>query len=242
MLRQLVLAQQFAIRIPHRLTDGRVLDRGDAFSVKVVDALQYAVALLPRCRRRNEIDHRVLRRFLQHPGGSVRRVAVDGAGGRILGGRGNLRKLERRRIGGAVVPGGVSQPHRIVCGDRIEIGGGDIAPFGELALVPAVAQQPFAGFQCRNSQPYAPHHLGDARDVAQIHVIQFPDSAVGDVRMAVDEPRRRGPAMQIDAAGGGAGEAQNLVVGAERGDLPIANRHAFDDRILRIHREYPAVK
>ena len=51
----------------------------------------------------------------------------------------NLGQFERRRVGDAVMAGGVSQPHRIVGRDRIEIGGGDVAPFGELALVPAGA-------------------------------------------------------------------------------------------------------
>ena len=56
MLRQLVLAQQLAIRIPDRLADGRILDRGHAFAMQILDALQDSCALLLRRRRRDQIQ------------------------------------------------------------------------------------------------------------------------------------------------------------------------------------------
>ena len=52
--------------------------------------------------------------------------------------------LEGERVGDSVMAGSVDEPDGIVGGDSVEIGGGDVAVFGELALVPARAGDPFA--------------------------------------------------------------------------------------------------
>ncbi len=40
----------------------------------------------------------------------------------------------------------MDKPDRILGSDRVEVGGGDVAMFSELALIPAGAGYPFAGF------------------------------------------------------------------------------------------------
>src|SRR5256884_6493212 len=53
--------------------------------------------------------------------------------------------------------GGMHEPDGIVGGHGIEIGGGDIASFSELALIPARASDPFAGLDQRDLGLYSRH-------------------------------------------------------------------------------------
>ena len=75
-----------------------------------------------------------------------------------------------------------------------------------------------------------------------MNVIQLVDSALGDVRVTVDESRCRGLAVQVDALRRPVGKSQHFLVGAEGDDFAVAYRHCFGNRVLRIDRQYPAVK
>ena len=111
MFRQFSLVQQLHVCIPDGLRDGRVLDGRHALAMQIVDDLQDAGALLFGGRRRDEVDHCILRRFLEHPRGCPVRVAIDGAGGRIRRARVDLRQAQRDGVGDAIVSAGVHQPH-----------------------------------------------------------------------------------------------------------------------------------
>src|SRR3984957_11669927 len=119
------------------------------------------------------------------------------------------------------------QPHRILRRYPVQIGSEHIASLGQLALIPAIALQPFARFEPGDARLYPPNHLGDARGIAEVNVVELLDAGFGDVRMAVDESRRRGAAVQVDAPRGGAGEAQEVPIRADGDDPSIAYRHAL---------------
>jgi hypothetical protein len=242
MFRQFTFAQQLSIRVPDGLSDLGILDRGDALAMQILDALQYSVALLLRRRRRYEIEDCIHCGFLQYPRGQAAGIAIDRSGGWILGGSGYICQMQRRRIAHTVVSGRMHQPHWIVRRNAVKICSGDVAPFGELALVPTVSLQPFAGFQPCNSRLHAPYHFGDGRGIAEMNVIQLFHSGIGDMRVAIDEARCRGAAMQIDTLSAGAREPQNIPIGADGDDFPVADRQAFRNRVVRIHGEDPAVE
>jgi hypothetical protein len=48
--------------------------------------------------------------------------------------------------------------------------------------------------------------------------------------------------MEIDTLRGGAREPQNILIGADGGDFPVADRQGFSNRIARIDGQNPAVK
>jgi hypothetical protein len=134
------------------------------------------------------------------------------------------------------------QPHRIVGGHRVEVRRQQVAPLGQLALVPSGALQPFAGFEGRDGRTHPGHGLGDAGHVAERHVVHLVDAGFGDVRVTVDEPGRGGAAVQIDAAGGRVGQFQNVAVRAHGDDLAVANGDGLHRRILGIDRQNVSVE
>ena len=83
--------------------------------------------------------------------------------------------------------------------------------------------------------------LRDRGHVAQAHVEELGDSTVGNVGMAVDEPRSGCTAVQIDASGPWAGEPQDLMIRADRDDLAAAHRHGLGNGVLGVDREHGAV-
>ncbi len=199
-------------------------------------------ALLLRRGRRDEVEHRILCRLLQHAGRHAARVAIDGAGDRIRGLRRDVGESQGDRVRHAVMAGGVHQPYGIFGRYRVEIGRLEIAPLGELALIPAVALQPFARLEARNPRAHPAHDLGDRRCIAKMHVVELLDAAVGDVGMAVDEPRGCRTSVQIDPQRCGAGEAQDLPVRADRDDLSVADRQGLGDGVARIHGQNVSVE
>ena len=241
MLSQLSLAQQRRVRIPLGLRYRGVLHCRHALSVQKADAVQYAGALLRRRRGRHQVQHHIHGRFLEDSGGGALCIPVDRAGLRVLRVLVDLRQAQRRCVGNSVVAGGMHQPHRIVRRHRVEIAGQQVASFRELALIPTVTLQPFAGPQFRKPRPHPAHGLRDRRHVAQVHVIELIDSGLRDVCMAVDEAGSRRPAVQIDAPRRRARQPQHLGIRADRDDLPAANRNCLADGIVRINGDDPSM-
>ena len=101
---------------------------------------------------------------------------------------------------------------------------------------------PFARLASRDGRTYPGHGLGDAGHIAERHVIHLVDTGFGDVSMTVDESRRSGAAVQIDAAGDWAGQLQNVAIRARGDDLAAAHGEGLHRRILGIDRENVSVK
>src|SRR5204862_5503652 len=85
-----------------------------------------------RILRRDELHCRLL----EHAVRVAARIAIDRAGRRILRLALDAGEPERGAVRDAVVARRVLEPYGVVGRDRVEIGGGDVAPLGELALVP----------------------------------------------------------------------------------------------------------
>ncbi len=135
--------------------------------------------------------------------------------GRVLGDGGNMRKMQCRAVGRAIVARGLRQPYGVARRHLVEIGRQDIAPFCEFSLVPAVALQPLTGFEGGNSRLNPPYDLRNAGGVAELHVIQHVDPGLSDMGVTVDQPRGGGAAAQIDALGRSVGETGNFLIRAD---------------------------
>jgi len=75
-----------------------------------------------------------------------------------------------------------------------------------------------------------------------MHVIELSNPSIGNVRMAVDESGRCRSTSQIDALGRGAGETQDVAIGAHGDDFSIANRERLNDGVAGIDGEDPAIE
>jgi hypothetical protein len=75
-----------------------------------------------------------------------------------------------------------------------------------------------------------------------MHVIEFSNPSIGNVRMAVDESGRCRSTSQIDALGRGAGQAQNVAIRAHGDNFSIANRERLNDAVAGIDGEDPAIE
>ena len=97
-----------------------------------------------------------------------------------------------------VVTRRVLQPHGIVRGRRVEVLRVHVTAFGELPLVPPLAEYPLARFAVPGGGADAPHDLLDAGSIAQIHVEQLRGSSVREMAVRVDESGGGGPSVEVD--------------------------------------------
>jgi len=81
--------------------------------------------------------------------------------------------------------GGVDEPDRIVGGDSVEIGGGDVAVFGELALVPAGAGDPFSRFNESDLSLYTGDDFSYRNGIRELDAEEFFDASISDVGMGL---------------------------------------------------------
>ena len=207
-----------------------------------INALQDAGAPLLRSGRRDEIAHQIRGGLLEHAGRLAACVTIDRARLRIRRIRRDLRETQSNRVRDTIVTGRVLQPDRIVGGDRINVRRKQIAPLCELAFIPAITLQPFAGLEARDGFANPADGLGNRRDVAQLHVIELADATVGDMSVAVDESRRCRPAIEIDPAGLAPGEAQYFLRRADGNDLAPAHCQGFCNGVLGVDRQNRAMK
>src|SRR5271167_399816 len=146
MLLELALVEEGFVRIPVDLFDVRVFDGGHAFAVQQLLNVKNPLSHLFGGGDWDEAGDRLHgRHFLEDAGGVAVGVAVNRTGAWIGCGNSDVRKLERERVGNSVMAGGVGEPDGVVRGNGVEIGGRDVAVFGELALVPSRARDPFSG-------------------------------------------------------------------------------------------------
>src|SRR6202035_5329318 len=114
--------------------------------------------------------------FFEDAGGVAVGVAIDGAGAGICCAGGDVGQLEGERVGDSVVAGGVDEPDGIVGGDSVEIDGRDVAVFGELALVPAGAGDPFARLDESDLGFYAGDDFSDRSGIREPDAVEFFDA------------------------------------------------------------------
>src|SRR5205823_11194076 len=171
---------------------------GHAFAVEVVDALEDALLAVVDGRRGNDADHSDIGLLFENAGGGSGGVAIDGACGRVFGFGGDMSEAQGVAVDGGVVSGDVLQPDGVVRRDFVEVGGVDVAVFGELALVPAGAQDPFAGFSDGDAGLNAADDFGDAFGVRQLDVVKLVDAAILKVAVGVDEAGGGGSAVEIE--------------------------------------------
>src|SRR5262249_4632800 len=164
---------------------------------------------------------------------------IDGAGLGILRLAGDVRKAQRRGVRYAVMAGGVGEPNRVVRGDFVEVGGGDVTPLGEFAFVPASALNPCARFAGCDFFADQLDGFGDRFDGSKIDGIELIGGV--EVAMGVDEAGSGGAAVEIDDAGVLRGELADLLVGADGDDLAVVNGDCLCPGVPRIHGDDLAV-
>ncbi len=205
--------------------------------VQVVDALEDALLAMVDGGWRDERQHCDVRLLLENAGGASVLVAVDGACGRVFGLGGDVGEAEGVAVDRGVVPGYVLQPDRVVGRDFVEVGGIDVAIFGELALVPAGAEDPFAGFGGCGSGLDAADDLGDACGVGQLDVVELVDAAILIVTVGVDEAGSGGSAVEVEDLGVRVGEGEDLLFGADGDDCAVADGEGFGDGVFGVDGE-----
>jgi hypothetical protein len=167
---QLAFAQQLLIEVPFLRVDAGILRAGHAFFVEVLDESGDAGFLLLAGIRRYEARHEPGRGFLEHARRTALRVAIDGAGRRVLGLRSHLGHLQRVAVGDAVVSRRLLQPYGVVRRDLCR----DRQPSGSAA--PRTCLRPS---RCRTPTRRASrwHARGDALQ----HVVDRRDRRVGEI-------------------------------------------------------------
>jgi hypothetical protein len=168
-------------------------------------------------------------------------VAVDGARGRVGGAGVDLRQPQRCTVGHAVVPGGMHQPYGVVRCQAVQVRSVQIAQLRQLALVPAVAQQPFTGLHRRHLLLHQRANFGDAGGLAQVQMVELVHTAIGEVPVRIDQPGSGRLAMKVDDPGPLRGHGENVGAGTHTQDSAIANGDSLCDRIVRIDRKDPSV-
>ena len=143
-------------------------------------------------------------------------------------------QLECERVGDSVMAGGVDEPDGIVGGDGVKIGSCDVAVFGELALVPAGAGDPFARLDKSDLGLYAGNDFSNRSGIGELDAVEFFDASFGDVGVGVDKARGGSITVEVDDADAGsiACELQNFGVGADFHNDAMADGDGLGYRIL----------
>src|SRR5580700_3052863 len=119
---------------------------------------------------------------------------------------------------------GMDEPDGVIRGDGVEIGGGDVAMFGELALVPAGAGDPFAGLDQSDLGLYTGNDFSHRSGIGELDAVEFLDTSIGDVGVGIDQAWGGGMTVEVEdaCAGNIACEFQNFGVGADFHDDAVA--------------------
>jgi hypothetical protein len=138
----------------------------------------------------------------------------------------------------------MDEPDGVIGCHGVEIGRGDVAMFGELALVPAGAGDPFAGFDQSDLGLYTGNDFSHRSGIGELDAIEFLDTSFGDVGMCVDQAWGGGMTVEVNDAFAGsiACEFQNFGLGAYFHNDAVANGEGLGHRVLAIYSENMAVK
>ena len=135
--------------------------------------------------------------------------------------------------------GGVDEPDGIVGCDGVEIGGGNVTVFGELALVPAGAGNPFARLDESGLGLHAGDDFSYRSRIRELDAIEFFDTSVSDMGVGIDKARGGGTTVEVDDtdAGSIARELQNSGVATDLHDNAMADSNGLGNRIICIDGE-----
>jgi hypothetical protein len=133
------------------------------------------------------------------------------------------------------------EPHGVVRGHGIEVGGRDVALLRVLSFVPTASSHPLARLEPRHVLGDALLYLGDRlhRCITKIDGEQRVGSGEMDVR--VDEPRRDGPTAKVDHFGRAADAGLDLIRRAGGRDLAGGDGDRLDDGVSIVDRDDRAV-
>jgi len=146
------------------------------------------------------------------------------------------------------VAGLVHQDHRDLRGDGVQFLAGGVAPFGQLRIVIAEADQHLVAAGNGGVGQEPAHDPLQVRDRIALAIgggqqvgRQRLQAGAGDMAVAVDEAGGEGMALQVDLACGGA-EVQCRPARADKGDAPVAHHHRFDLRLAVVDGEDGAAR
>ena len=185
---------------------------------------------LRRRRRRQHAPHEPHREVDEHAGRLALVVAQDASAGRIFGRAGDVRLLERERVGPAGVAVDALEPHRPIGDHGVERCVRGKFGVGKTVLIPAVAEEPIA-FDAGESVGA----LVGGGAAAQIDLTGGDAEAV-EMRVRVGERGHHRPSGELDDARLLADERLHLGVGAEREDDAVAHRQRRHVRMSRVER------
>src|ERR1700691_3843892 len=142
------------------------------------------------------------------------------------------------------MPGGVHEPDGVIRRDGVEIRRGDVAAFGEFALVPAGAGDPFAKLDNRDLGLHAGDDFRYRSGIRELDAVELFNAAVGDVGVGVDEAGGGCATVEVDdaGAGGSACEFQYFGVGADLHDNTVTDGESLGYRVPGVYGENVAVK
>ena len=97
---------------------------------------------------------------------------------------------------------GLGEHHGVVGRHGVEVLRGDDATLGELALIPPAALNPRAFRRTGRLRPNRGGDIGDVLDlrVAQVEDVQALGTAIGEVRVSVEQPRCNRAPGEVDAS------------------------------------------
>jgi len=134
-----------------------------------------------------------------------------------------------RRIADAIVACGVLQPHGIGRGDGVEFGRGGIAALGQLALVPAPADDPGSRRRRSGAPGYGIDDVADTARAGQVDLEQFEFAGLQHMGVGVDQARRDRPPGEIDDAGSRPDEGAYARVRSDGDDQAAPDRQGLGD-------------
>src|SRR5512146_818526 len=138
----------------------------------------------------------------------------------------------------------MEKPNRVVRSDGVQVGGGDVAVFSELAFIPSRTGDPFANFGKSDLSLYASNDLSDRSGVRELDAVKFRDTSLSDMRVCVNQAGSSGVTVQIDDADTGSipCELQNFAIAPDFHDDAMADSDGLGYRVLGIQGEDVAVK
>jgi hypothetical protein len=136
---------------------------------------------------------------------------------------------------------GVRQPHGIVRRDSIEIGGGNVAPLGILALVPAAPAHPLTRFELCHLRRDAPFHVFNRFHVGVAEIHREQRGSGRKMHVGIDEARSNRAAAQVNDVRLRAGHRLDLRCGSDGGDLAAGDGHRLGDRVGAIDSDHDAI-
>ena len=219
------------VGIPRLLADSGVLEPRHSLFVEGCGQRCDPLTLLLRCIRRYEARDQPLRGFLEHTRRRAIRIAVDRATGRILRFARHAGQLQGQRVGNAVVPRSVRQPHGMTRRDLVQVFRHNEAAFLELPLVPSMTEHPAPGLRPFHLRGNRRLHLVDGLDVGitEVEVVEPIGATLGKVRVGVEQSWGHRQALEVDALRAPTGQCQRHAIRPHGDNLSVFDSDGLSD-------------